>query len=371
MTLNPFSIISITSYSPAKWCSVAIMLALPLTGCDTTPATRVTPLRSVSVVRISPQGMASQRLLTGEIAPHEETVLGFRTDGRIIKRMTDVGQPVSAGTVLAELDDTDLRNQYRRAQAAVREAQASARLAEMNQRRMASLAPLGAIARVQLDEARTNRDTAAAQLTSAEADLSNARERLGYTTLLSPVTGVVTSVSGSAGQVVSAGQEVLRVAEDARRDAVFSAPASLLEILKKQQRLTLRLADSKSVTVEATLRDISPLADAQTRTWRVRYTLDTPPAAMAMGATVTGMLPLAESAVFSVPASALTRRAEQPAVFVIDPETKTLHVKPVEIASYSTATVNIKTGLQSGDHVVIAGVSQLRDGEKIAAEIYE
>lgn len=162
--------------------------------------------------------------MTGEILPHEETIIGFRTDGRMVKRLTDVGQSVVAGQVLAELDDTDLRNQYRSAQAAVQEAEASARLAEINLRRMTLLAPQGAVARVQLDEARTNRDTATAKLQSAQADLSSAADRLGYARLLSPVTGVVTTVSAGPGQVVTTGQEILRVAQSGARDAVFSVP---------------------------------------------------------------------------------------------------------------------------------------------------
>ncbi len=306
--------------------------------------------------------------MTGEILPHEETIIGFRTDGRMVKRLTDVGQSVVAGQVLAELDDTDLRNQYRSAQAAVQEAEASARLAEINLRRMTLLAPQGAVARVQLDEARTNRDTATAKLQSAQADLSSAADRLGYARLLSPVTGVVTTVSAGPGQVVTTGQEILRVAQSGARDAVFSVPGALADTLKQQQTLTLRMADNPSVSVTGTLRDISPQADTQTRTWRVRYDLENAPAVMAMGATVTGSLPLGGSEVFQVPASALTRKEQKPAVFVVDTGKNRLRLTPVDIAAYMTDSVLIRKGLTAGEQVVTAGVSQLRDGENVLTE---
>lgn len=245
--------------------ALVFALALQLTGCDNEPVSRHVPPRPVMTTEVSAGNHGGQTLMTGEILPHEETIIGFRTDGRMVKRLTDVGQSVVAGQVLAELDDTDLCNQYRSAQAVVQEAGASVRLAEINLRRMTLLAPQGAVARVQLDEARTNRDTATAKLQSAQADLSSAADRLGYARLLSPVTGVVTTVSAGPGQVVTTGQEILRVAQSGARDAVFSVPGALADTLKQQQTLTLRMADNPSVSVTGTLRDISPQADTQTR----------------------------------------------------------------------------------------------------------
>lgn len=348
--------------------ALVFALALQLTGCDNEPVSRHVPPRPVMTTEVSAGNHGGQTLMTGEILPHEETIIGFRTDGRMVKRLTDVGQSVVAGQVLAELDDTDLCNQYRSAQAVVQEAGASVRLAEINLRRMTLLAPQGAVARVQLDEARTNRDTATAKLQSAQADLSSATDRLGYARLVSPVTGVVTTVSAGPGQVVTTGQEILRVAQSGARDAVFSVPGALADTLKQQQTLTLRMADNPSVSVTGTLRDISPQADTQTRTWRVRYDLENAPAVMAMGATVTGSLPMGGSDVFQVPASALTRKEQKPAVFVVDTDKTRLRLTPVDIAAYMTDSVLIRKGLTAGEQVVTAGVSQLRDGENVLTE---
>ncbi|HBQ8607037.1 TPA: efflux RND transporter periplasmic adaptor subunit, partial [Klebsiella pneumoniae] len=207
-----------------------------------------------------------------------------------------------------------------------------------------------------------------AKLQSAQADLSSAADRLGYARLLSPVTGVVTTVSAGPGQVVTTGQEILRVAQSGARDAVFSVPGALADTLKQQQTLTLRMADNPSVSVTGTLRDISPQADTQTRTWRVRYDLENAPAVMAMGATVTGSLPLGGSEVFQVPASALTRKEQKPAVFVVDTGKNRLRLTPVDIAAYMTDSVLIRKGLTAGEQVVTAGVSQLRDGENVLTE---
>ena len=128
------------------------------------------------------------------------------------------------------------------------------------------------------------------------------------------------------------------------------------------------MADNPSASVTGTLRDISPQADTQTRTWRVRYDLENAPAVMAMGATVTGSLPLGGSEVFQVPASALTRKEQKPAVFVVDTGKNRLRLTPVDIAAYMTDSVLIRKGLTAGEQVVTAGVSQLRDGENVLTE---
>jgi membrane fusion protein, multidrug efflux system len=348
---------------------IAWVLTLPLVGCNEPPSVQPVPPRPVNVWQVSDASHAEASLLTGEIAAHEETELGFRINGRIQRRLVDVGQTVSPGDTLATLDPTDTETQYRIAQASLVEARSSAQLAAMTDRRMSLLAPKGAISRVQLDEARANRDTAAARLEGAQSTLKNAHNQLGYTRLLSPMAGVVTGVTANTGQVVGAGQTVLRLASAAGSDAVFNVPSALLGQLRTQKSICIRWVDDPAVTTRGTLRDISPQADVQTRTWRVRYTLDQPPEEMAMGATVIGMVPTTGEQTFQVPASALTRTGDQPALFIVDHRTNTLHLTAVLLADYTAESVLIKRGLHKGDWVVTAGVSQLHDGEKVSVEM--
>ncbi|SXE52610.1 RND family efflux transporter MFP subunit [Klebsiella variicola] len=307
-----------------------VVLMLPvcllLTACGDKPEKPASP-RPVRTVTVPTPSVAGTFLQTGEIRPHDEVILGFRLDGRLLTRSVDVGDHVAAGQVLGTLENSTSQNQLDSARADLDSARAAEQLAALNLRRMKQLMPSGAIARVQLDTARSDWQAAASRRRSSEAAMKTARENLSWTRLVAPAGGVVTRVSAEPGQVISAGQTVVTLAVSSGRDAVidvadpqaFSRPAGGF-------RVSL-LADP-SVSVIGTLRDVSPQADAQTRTWRVRVTLDNPPPAMALGASVQVGLAGTGPAVMRLPASALTRMQGRPAVFVVDSTTRCLQLRP-------------------------------------------
>lgn len=346
---------------------VILALAIfPLTGCGDKHENTPPPVRAVrySVVGSAKTLPALER--TGEIHAHDETTLSFRTGGRILTRVVDIGDRVTAGQLLATLDNTTGQNQLDAATADYEGAKASAQIAALNVNRMQTLMPTGAIARTQLDTARADWLVASARLKSSEAALHNARESLGWTRLLSPKEGIITAVSASAGQIVSAGQSVLTLATGEPRDVVFdvAAPDEIPSPDKAEFRVAL-LSDP-TVNASAVLRDITPQADPLTRTWRVRATLNNPPAAMALGASVTVTLPSSAACGYVLPASALSRYADKPAVFVINRQSQA-QLRVVVPARYTASSVIIASGLAPGDRVITAGVSKLRSGEQVIA----
>ncbi|ENZ7396567.1 efflux RND transporter periplasmic adaptor subunit [Klebsiella pneumoniae] len=304
-----------------------------------------------------------------ELRAHDETSLSFRLDGRILTRSADLGSRFRQGDALAVLDSPTAQNQLTSAQADVSSSRAAEKVAALNLHRMRLLMPSGAIARAQLDTAAADWQAALSRLQSSEAALKNAQENVRWTTLTAPVNGLVTGVSASAGQVVSAGQTVFTVASSNARDVVFDVASP--GIVSRQPGATFHVAllQDASVIAQAHLRDISPQADPQTRSWRVRITLDNPPPDMVMGASVSVTLPIADSAgekVITLPASSLTRLSEAPAVFILDPANNKVYRRAVHIAGYSADAVFIRAGVSPGDRVVTAGVRSLRDGEHVA-----
>ncbi|HAT24048.1 MAG TPA: efflux RND transporter periplasmic adaptor subunit [Pantoea septica] len=346
-----------------------VLMAIMLTGCDAKKQQKPSPPRPVRFVTVGPREAPGQQTLTGEIRAHDETSLSFRLDGRIVTRSADVGSRFQQGDVLAVLDSPAAQNQLTSAQADVNSSRAAEKVAALNLHRMRLLMPSGAIARAQLDSASADWQAALSRLQSSEAALKNAQESLRWTTLTAPVNGVVTSVSASAGQVVSAGQTVFTVASGDERDVAFDA--AIPGIISRQPGAVFHVAllQNPSVIAQAHLRDISPQADPQTRSWRVRITLDHPPTDMVMGASVAIALPsVATEAepVISLPATALTRLSSEPAVFVMDPANNLVRRRPVHISGYSADAVFIRAGISPGDRVVTAGVRSLRDGERVA-----
>lgn len=350
-------------FLPLTILSVVIFL---LPGCGDNQGNTTDPVRTVRYVVVGSAQTLPALERTGEIHAHDETILSFRTGGRIVTRSVDIGDRVNAGQLLATLENTTSQNQLDGAQADYEGAKASAQVAALNVNRMQKLMPTGAIARTQLDTARADWLVARARLKNSESALRNARESLGWTRLIAPRSGVITEVSASAGQVVSGGQSVLTLATGEARDVVFDIAKPEAIPPQEQAGLRVSLLSDPSVQASAAVRDISPQADPQTRTWRVRATLQNPPLAMALGASVTVTLPATGPHGYALPASALSRVDDKPAVYVINPQSQA-QLRVVVPAYYTATSVIISGGLEPGDRVITAGVSKLRSGEPVIA----
>lgn len=350
-------------FLPLPLLSVVIFL---LPGCGDNHGNTTDPVRTVRYVVVGSAQTLPALERTGEIHAHDETILSFRTGGRIVTRSVDIGDRVNAGQLLATLENTTSQNQLDGAQADYEGAKASAQVAALNLNRMQKLMPTGAIARTQLDTARADWLVARARLKNSESALRNARESLGWTRLMAPQSGVITEVSASAGQVVSGGQSVLTLATGEARDVVFDIAKPDAIPPQEQAGLRVSLLSDPSVQASVALRDISPQADPQTRTWRVRATLQNPPLAMALGASVTVTLPATGPHGYALPASALSRVGDKPAVYVINPQSQA-QLRVVVPAYYTATSVIISGGLEPGDRVITAGVSKLRSGEPVIA----
>lgn len=350
-------------FLPLTILSVVIFL---LPGCGDNHGNKTVPVRTVRYVVVGSAQTLPALERTGEIHAHDETILSFRTGGRIVTRSVDNGDRVNAGQLLATLENTTSQNQLDGAQADYEGAKASAQVAALNVSRMQKLMPTGAIARTQLDNARADWLVARARLKNSESALRNARENLGWTRLIAPQSGMITEVSASAGQVVTGGQSVLTLATGEARDVVFDIAKPDAIPPQEQAGLRVSLLSDPSVQASAALRDISPQADPQTRTWRVRATLQNPPLAMALGASVTVTLPATGPHGYALPASALSRVGDKPAVYVINPQSQA-QLRVVVPAYYTATSVIISGGLEPGDRVITAGVSKLRSGEPVIA----
>jgi RND family efflux transporter MFP subunit len=207
--------------------------------------------------------------------------------------------------------------------------------------------------------------TAEANVESAKAQLEAAHDQVSFTGLKADAEGVVTAVGAEPGEVVQAGQMIVRLARQGGRDAVFDIPAQVLRAAPPDPVIKVRLADDATVTATGRAREISPQADPVTRTFQVKVGLADPPDAMRLGATVTGTLETDAVPMIAIPSSALTEFNGNPAVWIVDPKSSTVDIRNVELARFDPATVTIAEGLDTGDVVVTAGVQALRPGQKV------
>jgi RND family efflux transporter MFP subunit len=266
--------------------------------------------------------------------------------------------------VVAKLEPQNEMNALRSAQAAVSAAQAQFNEADNNYKRQKILLARDVASRVQYERAEQTRDTVGAQLESAQAQLKIAQDQVGDTELKADAGGIVIGTAAEPGEVVQAGQLIVRVAPKGGRDAVFDVPGQVLRSAPSDPPVKVSLTDDPAVTTIGRVREVSPQADPVTRTFEVKVGLTDPPAAMRLGATVIGRLQLDTAPTIEIPATALTEFDRRPAVWIVDPSNLTVSLRNVDVLRHNPATVAISNGLDTGEIVVTAGTQALHPGQK-------
>jgi membrane fusion protein, multidrug efflux system len=354
-------ILSITSARRA-----AAGLAFVLLGaCGPAAPPPAPEIRAVRVVTVEKQAGSETVSLTGTVQAQTEVNLAFRIDGRMIERRINVGDTVKAGQVVALLDRENEQNALRAARAAVAAAAGQLNEARNNYDRQRQLLEGGWTTRVRYDQALQAQQTTQAQLDTAHAQLSIAEDRLSYTELVADAAGTVTARGPEPGEVVRAGQMIVQIARKEGRDAVFDVPPQVKDQAPADPLIEVSLTMDPSIVVTGRVREVSPRADPVTGTFQVRVGLSDLPPQMRLGATVTGRLRIDRGADLSIPASALTGTERQPAVWVVDPASMTVALRPIEIAHFDQVRVVVARGIEPGDVVVTAGVQALRPGQKV------
>lgn len=354
---------------PRPWahahCALALLIFLP--GCKPadTPQAGPEPVRPVRVVTVEERPGGETVTLTGTVQAQEDVALAFRIGGQLIERSVNVGDQVAAGQVVARLDRSTWSDAVQAARA--NRAAAMARLVEARNQveRFEPLLPRGFVSRQMFDQAVEARNAAQALVDAAEAQVSTAETQLSYTDLLADGPGVVTARGAEPGEVVAAGRMVVRLARKGGRDAVFDVPARVKDQGHADLDVAVALSTDPQVAAIGRVREVSPEADPVTRTFKIRVGLTNPPEAMRLGSTVTGTVQLGGSAGMVVPAAALTSSQGKAAVWVLDPATGRVALRPLEVARFELDQVLIAHGLSDGELVVTAGVQALRPGQQV------
>ena len=350
------------------WSGIWLLLpaiAIALASCKPDTKAEAPEVRPVRTVIVAREEAGETVVLTGHIQAQDEVSLAFRVPGRMTERLVNIGDRVEPGQVLAKLDPQDEQNALRSVRANLAAAQAQLSHARYAFERQQELLQKGFTPRAQYDMAQRDLRHAQSQVDDAEAQLKIASDRVSFTVLEADGGGTVTARGAEPGEVVQAGQMIVQLARQGGRDAVFDVPALLLRSAPSDPEVTIRLTDDPAVRAVGRVREVAPQADPVTRTFEVKVSLTDPPAAMRLGSTVTGSIHLDSEAVIAIPASALTRTLQQPAVWIVDPSNLTVSMRTVDLLRYDPGTVVISHGLDIGDIVVTAGVQSLHPGQKV------
>src|SRR5471032_1864091 len=318
-------------------------------------------LPRVFVQTVKPADYAASVTLTGDVQARVQTELSFRVGGKIIQRMVDVGDRVSARQVLARLDPKDLQTNVDSAQAQVVAEQARVKQTAAAFVRQQKLLPKGYTSQSEYDAAQAALRSSQSALAAAQAQLANAREQLGYTSLIADAPGVITARQAEVGQVVQATVPIFSLATDGDRDAVFNVYESLLVEPPPDAPITVSLLDNPSIKAVGKVREVTPAVAANTGTVQVKIALQSLPKGMQLGSVVSATANGPAKASIELPWSALTKDLNEPAVWLIDGDGKA-QLHKVSVARYLTGKVIIGEGLKGGEKVVVAGGQLLHPG---------
>jgi multidrug efflux system membrane fusion protein len=342
----------------------ALLLLLTACGRDAPPAVPedIRPVRAEQVGSAVAQGATRY---AGDVRARYETDLAFRVAGRVDSRKVEVGTQVRAGQVIATLDPNDYALAASAARAQLSAAEAEARLARQDLQRFTELRAQNFISQAELDRRRTTAEAAAAQARQLRADAARQDNQQAYTRLAAPHAGVVTAISFEAGQVVAAGQPVAKLARAGELEVRIDVPENALDALRSAHKLSIRLWSAPGREYVGRLRELSPVADASSRTYSARVSLLHPDAAVKLGMTATVEVGSASAPSLSVAQAALFRTNGQPQVWVVDPQTRKVAARSVQIGELNGERAAIVSGLAAGEWVVTAGVHKLAPGQRV------
>ena len=319
----------------------------------------------VDVVAAQDGTFASTMVVTGSIAPMYQTNVAFRTGGKIVQRLVEVGDHVSADQTLAKLDPRDQASTLDNARAGLASAKALLTQAEVNFQRQQALFRGGYATRPSFDLAQQQLRTQQAAVESAKAVLGTAQEQFGYTDLRAGVAGVVVARNAEAGQVVQAGQTVFVLAQDGPRDAVFDVAEAILTEPPATKTVQVVLLSDLSVRTTGHVREISPTVDDKTGAVKVKVALDSVPAGMSLGAIVAGAAAFQPRRAIVLPRSALFRWDDRPAVWRYDPAKRTVSPIGVTVQRYDGDRLILGAGVAPGDIIVTSGLQFLHPGQTV------
>ena len=341
---------------------ITILLAAALltaAGCGS-ESEKETPAPLVRTMTVG-DAARSEAGYTGAVRGRYETRLAFQVGGQILSRNVNMGAHVRAGDVLMVIDARDVQQQANATGAGVSSARAQLQLAQTNLKRYEELYAAQAISEAMLDQYRTNARAAEAAYRQAVAQDAASRNALGYTNLIAGADGVISNITAEEGQIIAAGQTVMTLTQEGEREIEIAVPESrLAEVSVGMSAAVALWANSAAYT--GTLRELSPVPDAATRTYTARIALMDAPADLPLG--MTARVHLGESVQdgAAIPLSALYQTGDTAQVYVVEDDA--VHLVPVTVTAFRTNDALV-TGLPQGARIVTAGVHQLHEGEKV------
>ncbi|QLF92671.1 efflux RND transporter periplasmic adaptor subunit [Pseudomonas sp. ABC1] len=338
------------------------LLVLGLAACGE-DAPRQSAVKPVMVVQPSVASEAQERY-PGEVHARYEPELAFRIAGKVAERLVESGDRVSKDQPLARLDPQDVRLRLDAVRAQVAAAEANQRVARAEYERYRALLGRQLVSQSRYDSAENAYQAASAQLKQLSAELEVASNQVDYAVLRATRDGVIAERRIEVGQVLAAGQTAFVLAADGEREVAINLPEQALQRYRIGQSVEVELWSQPGTRFAGSIRELSPAADAQTRTYSARVAFDAPEVSAELGQSALVTIRNEALASLSIPLSALSAEQGRAYVWRVQPDSTLVRVE-VRTGGYGETSVLVLDGLGAQDWVVLAGVQLLHEGQAV------
>ena len=346
-----------------KFCLLIILAATIFSGCGHDKVVEE-KIPYVKAQKVTLANFNAENIYSGTVCGRYETNIAFQVSGKILSRNVEVGSRVRRGDLLFTIDSKDILQQVNQADSQVGAAAAQLKLAETNLKRYRQLFSEDAIPAAMLDQYQTNYDAALASYKNAQALSKQSHNALDYTNLYSNADGVISAINAEVGQIVSAGQTILTLVQTGELEVEINIPENKLSEIQIGTPCEISFW-ANNEKVAGVVREISPMADSVSKTYRVKISLQNLHEEINLGMTASAIFRAKNSSLNTVilPLSAIYQTGENSQVWIVTAENKTA-LKNVIVQDFSNNEVLV-SGLNAGEVVITAGVHKLREGQEI------
>lgn len=323
---------------------------------------------SVSVVAPTGADAATALQLPARLEAHARAPIHARVSGYLKSWKVDIGTPVKAGQLLAEIEAPDVEQQLLQAKADLASAQANAALAETTARRWQSMLGSDSVSQQEVDEKNGDLKAKRALVNAAQANVERLQATQNFTRIVAPFDGVVTARETDVGALINgsgAGAELFVVSDTSRLRVYVNVPQSYAGSIAAGSKARLSVPEQAGRSYEAQVEAFSQAVNAATGTTLIQLSVDNPGGALLPGgyATVSFDLPQ-NTAALQVPASALIFDQAGLRVATVGAGDR-VEFKPVTIARDLGRSVEIAAGLSASDRVIETPPDGVAEGDAV------
>lgn len=317
----------------------------------------------VKTITIGQTDIEKNNIYPGEIRGRYESNLAFQVTGKINARYVNIGDKVQAGQILMSIDPKDIAQAVENSNAQYAAAVANQKLAAENARRYQTLYASGAVSKAVLDQYNTQLEAANASLRQAQAQVNTSQNQLDYTNLRSDADGVVANITGEVGQIAAAGNPLITVIQNGEREIQIFIPENQLADVQVGQKAEITFWALENTQVSGTIREISPIADPATKTYKARVAIANMPQAAKLGMTAKVYLPKANDNEITIPLTSIYQTGTVPQVWIVENGHARLH--EITVKNYSGNNAVVTAGLKAGDTVIVSGINKLTENQEV------